>query len=106
MQQYALNTASLVALLITFVLPLVVGLVTKSSTAASTKAILLLALTALTNVLTQFAGAAEDAGFPWGTTLVTAAVGFAMAVAVHFGLWKPTGATITVQAALVKDTVL
>lgn len=89
--------ASLVSVLISFVLPLLVGLVTRASTSGGVKAVLLLLLSAVTAVLTQFASFEGD-GFPWATTVLTALVGFVMAVAAHFGLWKPTGTTATVQA--------
>lgn len=102
MQTYAFNTATLVGLLVSFVLPLLVGLVTKASTSSAVKAVLLLLLTAVTNLLSQFLATDNGPGFPWGTAILGTVIGFAMAVAAHFGLWKPTGATASAQATLNK----
>lgn len=101
MTPVTLTWASLVSILISFVLPLLVGLVTKSSTRGGVKAVLLLFLSTDTAVLTQYA-AFHGNDFPWATTLLTALVGFVMAVAAHFGLWKPTGATAQAQGMGVK----
>jgi hypothetical protein len=101
---FEMNTRGMVALAIQFLLPLLVGLVTKRSWPDGLKAVLLLALTALGQFLLAYQdslGAGEH--FVWQSWLWSTVVGFAIAVAVHFGLWKPTGASATAQDAVIND---
>jgi hypothetical protein len=81
------------------VLPLLVGLVTTHVTSASTKAVLLLALSVVTSLLTQV-GDAHVAGqsYDVGQGLITALAVFVEGVALHFGLWKPVGASDALQS--------
>ena len=72
------------------VLPIVVAIVTKASARPGVKAVVLLALTAVS----QFVSSWIDAGitsFDWKFYAMNVSLGFAVAVAAHFGLWKPTG---------------
>jgi cell shape-determining protein MreD len=104
MGTFTLNTAGLLALLIQFVLPLLVGLVTRTTTSPAVKAVLLLLLSAAAQVLVAWADAVNHAQtLHWQQVLWSALVGFVLAVAAHFGLWKPVGATAVVQGSLVKD---
>jgi small basic protein len=93
---YTPDLAGVLALLVQFVLPLIVGLVTRPSTPGRVQAVLLLALTAVTQFLTEWLDnvRAEDAGaFDWRTVAWNIVLGFVIAVATHYGLWRPTGAT-------------
>lgn len=91
-----------VSIIVGFLLPLLVGLVTKVSTPSSVKGVLLLLLSAVSGLLAQ--AAVEDAGFAvTQEALISAGITFAIGVATHYGLWRPTGATARVQAAGVKD---
>jgi hypothetical protein len=85
------------------VLPLLVGLVTREVTHAGLKAVLLALLTAATGLGSAWL-ASNDAGIPfdWETGIITWIQNFIVAVAAHFGLWKPTGVTDKAQASLVK----
>lgn len=87
-------------LVISFVLPVLVGLVTTRVTHAGTKAVALLALAAVESFIVELS--AGGPGWDAGSALVLTLVSFLMAVAAHFGLWKPTGVARRAQAAFVK----
>jgi hypothetical protein len=90
-----LNGAYWLGLVISLVLPVVVGLVTTRVTHAGVKAVLLLALAALTGFLVE--AQAGGPGYDWETGAVLWLVSFATAVASHFGLWKPSGVSGAAQ---------
>ncbi|MFD0074247.1 hypothetical protein ACFVIY_17620 [Streptomyces sp. NPDC127166] len=94
-----LDRAYWLGLLISVVLPVLVGLVTTRVTHAGIKAVLLLALSGLNGFLVELVGA----GPSWdaNTAAVLAAVSFATAVLAHFGLWKPTGVSGKAQDSLI-----
>lgn len=101
---FEMNTRGLVALALQFVLPLLVGLVTKRSWPDGWKATLLLALSAFTQFLVAFQDAITSAEqFHWQVWVYNTVIGFVIAVAVHFGLWKPTGASDSAQDTLIND---
>ena len=95
-----LDSAYWLGLAISVVLPVLVGLVTTRVVHAGTKAVLLLALTALTGFLVELAGPHPD-GYDIGTAVVLTLVSFGTAVLSHFGLWKPTGVSGKAQDSLV-----
>lgn len=98
-----LNLAGLITILSSSVLPILVGLVTRAVTNSSVKATLLLLLTALGALFGQYLNdVAAHHAFNWTTAGIAAAVGYAVAVAVHFGYWVPTGATAKAQSHFVK----
>lgn len=78
-------------------LPVLVGLVTTKVTAGGLKAVLLAALSIVTTVLTA-ALSAWSAGeaFDLIATVPASLATFTIAVATHYGLWKPTGVSETV----------
>lgn len=91
-------TAQIVSLLVGVVLPLLTGLITTVNVSASTKAIILLGLSAATNVLSEFLQAiTTHAGFDLGATLLATLGTFLVGVGMHFGIWKPTGAALALQ---------
>jgi hypothetical protein len=96
----SLDAAYWYGLLLTFVLPVLVGLVTTRVTGEGTKAVILLALTAVESFVVELA--APGPGWDAGDALVLTAVNFVIAVAAHFGLWKPTGVSRRAQDAFVK----
>ncbi|WP_434593222.1 hypothetical protein [Streptomyces sp. A5-4] len=100
MNSTTLDAAYWYALLISFVLPVIVGLVTTRVTHAGTKAVLLLALVAVESFIVELT--AGGPGWDIGSALVLTLVSFVMAVAAHFGLWKPTGVTRRAQDAFAK----
>lgn len=94
-----LDRAYWLGLLVSVVLPVLVGLVTTRVTHAGTKAVLLLALSVLNGFLVELA--APGPGWDAGTAAVLALVSFATGVLTHFGLWKPTGLSGKAQDSLV-----
>ncbi|GAA2554837.1 hypothetical protein GCM10010423_65020 [Streptomyces levis] len=90
-------------MLIGVILPIAVGLVTKHTTHPGAKATLLLFLSALNGFLTEFIAAqVSDAGYDMATALWTWGGSFVLAVAVHFGYFKPAGTTDWAQRNMVK----
>lgn len=96
-----LDTAYWLGLLVSIGLPVLVGLVTTRVTHAGSKAVLLLALSAVNGFVVEYA--APGPGYDAGTAGVLALVGFATAVLAHFGLWKPIGVSAKAQDSLVKS---
>jgi len=94
-----LDRAYWLGLLISVVLPVLVGLVTTRVTHAGTKAVVLLALSTLNGFLVELA--APGPNWHAGTAAVLALVSFALGVLTHFGLWKPTGVAGKAQDSLV-----
>lgn len=84
------------AILIGVVLPLIIGLVTKQYTSATVKSLLLLAASALTAFITEWA---NSSNFVWQQALLTLILTFGTGVVAHLGLWRPTGVTAKAQAA-------
>lgn len=84
--------------LISFLLPLLVGLITTKVTSAGVKAILLAAASLVTSIATSWAAALQShQPFDLWTALLTFGGVFVVAVASHFGVWKPTGAAAAAQ---------
>jgi hypothetical protein len=94
-----LDTAYWLGLLVSVVLPVLVGLVTTRVTSAGVKAVLLLALSILNGLLVEVAN--PGPGFNLGTAAILAVVAFGTGVLAHFGLWKPTGISGKAQDSLV-----
>lgn len=95
----------LIGLLVSTVLPLLVGLVTRSNTNGRIKAILLAALAALTGLLSEL-GSALSSGttYDLGIGLLAALGAFLLAVGLHFGLYKPTGVAEAAQRVGVRSS--
>jgi hypothetical protein len=96
-----LDKAYWLGLLVSVVLPVLVGLVTTRVTNAGIKAVLLLALSTATGLVTEYAGP-HDAGYSVGTAAVLALVSFGTGVLSHFGFWKPVGVSARAQDSFVK----
>ncbi|MET9950143.1 hypothetical protein ABZ135_01160 [Streptomyces sp. NPDC006339] len=94
-----LDRAYWLGLLVSLVLPVLVGLVTTRVTHAGTKAVLLLALSTLNGFLVELAN--PGPGWDASTAAVLALVSFATGVLAHFGLWKPTGVSGKAQDSLI-----
>jgi len=95
----SLDRAYWLSLLVSVVLPVLVGLVTTRVTHAGTKAVLLLALSTATGFFTELAN--PGPGWTAGTAAVLSLVSFGVAVLTHFGLWKPTGISGKAQDSLI-----
>lgn len=88
--------------IISVVLPILVGLVTTKVTNSSTKAVLLALLAMLTGLGTELLESINTGtSYDLGNALVFWLGSFAVAVSMHFGFWKSTGASAKVQDVLV-----
>ena len=90
-----LDTNQLVSMLDGTVLPVLVGLVTKKVTKEGTKAILLALLSALAGFGAEYLGDPDK--FILTAALLNWLQTFIIAVAMHFGFWKPTGVSAKAQ---------
>lgn len=98
------SVSGLLSLVLTLALPLLVGLLTKQSWSAGFKAVLLLAFSAVKAFVEAWLDAANSGvDFLWTAVAISIVTNFMIAVVVHFGLWKPTGATDAAQRSGVKD---
>ena len=98
MLTFSLDPALVIALLVSTILPVLVGLVTTRVTSGGVKAVLLALLALFTSLLTELGRAIAD-GVPYdiGLGLLLALPIFVVSVAMHYGLWKPTGTSAAVQ---------
>ena len=88
-------------ILVTALMPLAVGLLTKVQTPAYWKISLLLAMALANGVLTTWL---DDFGaFDWKRAVSGAVMAWTVALLSHFGIWRPTGATAAAQNTLVTD---
>ena len=79
-------------------LPLLVGLVTTKVTDAGVKATLLAALSLVSGLLNEAVAAVQSGtDYDLGAGLTAALPAFVSAVAMHYGLWKPTGLSEAAQ---------
>lgn len=89
-------------LLASTVFPLVIGLVTTRVTDGGRKAILLAGLAVVSSLATELAAALQThTAYNLGEALLAALASFLIAVATHYGLWRPTGVAVAAQNALV-----
>lgn len=96
-----LDAAYWIGLLVSIVLPVLVGLVTTRVTHPGVKAVLLLALSGLNGLLVEYMGPHGD-DYSVQTAAVLALVSFAVGVLAHFGLLKPTGISGKAQDSLIR----
>lgn len=97
-----LDNAYWIGLLVSVVLPVLVGLVTTRITHPGAKAVLLLALSTLNGLLVEYAHPGPD--YDLGTAVILALVSFATGVLAHFGLWKPAGVAGKAQDSLITSS--
>jgi hypothetical protein len=89
---FTLDPAVVVQLLVAFLLPVLVGLVTTRVTSSAHRAWLLAGLTLATSLLVELGRAlTAGTGYDVGPALLAALPAFVVSVATHYGLWKPTG---------------
>ncbi|MGH7743610.1 MAG: hypothetical protein ACREQ5_02140 [Candidatus Dormibacteria bacterium] len=93
------DLAQTLSLAVGVVLPLLSGLVTKSSASGAVRAVVLLALSAVTAFVSAWLSAANGhQPFDVGTTLFTVLGTFLVGVGSHFGFYKATGISAYVQS--------
>lgn len=99
---FNIEPALIIGLLVSTVLPLLVGLVTTRVTHGGTKAVMLAGLALVTSLLTELGVAVSSAtSYDLGQGLLLAIPTFLIAVGMHYGLWKPVGASAGAQGVLV-----
>jgi len=92
------NAGGLFSLLLTIVLPLAVAVITTRVTSSSVKSILLLVVVAIKTTIEALVANGNDyIHFAWAPFLMNLIINFLLAVMMHFGLWKPTGASTAIQ---------
>lgn len=104
MIDFHISIADVLGPVIAVILPLLVALVTKASTDGGVKAILLAVLALVTNLLVGIQDAiVNDGHYDLGKALILGLGTLVISVAVHYGVWKPTGATDALQKRAIKD---
>ncbi|WP_181778943.1 hypothetical protein [Pseudonocardia pini] len=79
---------------INVLLPILVAVVTARAAAGAVKALVLLGLSAVSGFLVSWLDALNAVlPFDWSQAGFTTVMGFVVAVAAHFGVWKPGGVT-------------
>lgn len=103
MIEFDVSFVQVLALLVGTVSPLLVGLVTTRVVSAGRKAVLLLALTSVTGLGAELLDALRaDESYDLGAGLMLALTAFLAGVGMHFGIWKPVGASQKAQDVGVK----
>ena len=92
MLEFTFSWVAILALVVSVILPILVGLVTTRVASSRTRAIALALLAAVTGFGTELLNALVNA-LPYDlfAGLVLAVTAFLIAVALHFGFWKPVG---------------
>lgn len=95
---FSLDWAVIVQVLLAFIMPVVVALVSTRVTASNVRSWLLASLTLITSLLTEL-GRSIATGTPFdvGIALLAAIPAFVVSVATYYGLWKPTGVAAAAQ---------
>lgn len=102
--EFNLSPLQIITFVVAVILPLLVGLVTKKVTDPGVKATLLAGLAAVTGLGAELVSAlTQGEVYDLGSGLITAVTAFVIAVAIHYGIYKPTGATEKVQSIGVHD---
>lgn len=83
----SISTVQVVSLLVGTLIPILVALVTKSTAQPGVKAVVNLALSAVSGFGAEYINSAH---FVWQQALLTTVVTFVVSVATYYGLWKPT----------------
>lgn len=97
-----MDTYQWINIAVSLILPLIVGLLTKASWNGNLKAVLLLAVSAISAMGTDLITAGSLEG--WKLLLEQTAINWLVAVAMHFHVWRPTGVAATVAEIGVTDS--
>jgi len=93
------NFGGLLSMLLTLVLPLAVAVITTRVTSSNVKGILLLIIVSIKTLVEALISNGNDyINFAWVPFLMNLLINFAFAAIMHFGLWRPTGASAKIQA--------
>lgn len=103
--EFSLPLNLIIALILTAVIPLLVGLVTNSDWSPRAKALLHLVLSAVSGLLTEFAAALEaNQPYDFGVGLLTALGIFLAGVLVHKALYATKGSSGNSVASHLAET--
>lgn len=92
------NLGGLLSMILTLVLPLAVAVITTRVTSSRVKGILLLVIVAIKTLVEALISNGNDyINFGWTPFLMNLFLNFTLAVVMHVGLWKPTGAAAKIQ---------
>ena len=106
MISFTLDPALIIQLLVSTVLPLLVGLVTKTVTRPGVRAVLLATFALATSLLVELGNAiAAGTVYDIGQGLLLAIPTFLIAVGMHYGIWKPTGTAVKAQELFTANTI-
>ncbi len=95
---FTLDPLTVVHIIVAFLLPVVVGLVTTRVTSSAVRAWLLAGLTLLTSLLVELRRALEaGTTYDLGVALLAAVPAFVVSVSTYYGLWRPIGTTAAAQ---------
>lgn len=104
MIEFHVSAVDILGPILGVILPLLVAITTKASTDSGLKAILLAGLALIASLLTGINDAlVHHVSYDLGKALVLGIGTFVIAVATHYGVWRPTGATARLQRVVVKD---
>lgn len=95
---FPIDWVAILQVVIAFVLPLLVGIVTKKTTNSTVKVVLLGGLSLVSSFLTQWLAASiAGTAYDGQQALLTGLVSWGISIASHLGVWVPTGATSKAQ---------
>lgn len=95
---FAPNAGGLFSMILTLLLPLLVSIITTQVTSPRAKGLLLLLLVAIKTTVEAIVSNGNDyINFGWVPFLMNLVLNFVLAVAMYFGLWKPTNAAAFLQ---------
>lgn len=101
---FTLDPVTVAQLVLSTVLPLLVGLVTKVVTHSGVRAVLLAAFALVASLLAELIRAWQQGDvYDLGAGLLLALPSFIIGVAMHYGIWAPTGVAKAAQQALGGD---
>ena len=98
-----LTTQQFVTVLIGLVAPVLVGLVTKSSSSAAVKATILAFVAAAVGVGQGFIDTPPGQTWVWQVAVFNAVIAWLTAVSTYFGYYKPVGVSDWAQRTMIKD---
>lgn len=95
-----IDPVQVVNLFAAVIFPVLVGLVSTKMTRGGTKAALLAGLSVVSGIATELGVALADGSrYDLGSALMVGLGAFVIAVATHYGFWKPTGVSDKAQDA-------
>lgn len=92
------NWGGLFSLILTVALPLLVAVITTRVTSAKVKTILLIIVVAIKTTVEALVSNGNDVvNFAWIPFLMNIVFNLVLAIVIHLGVWKPTGAAAHIQ---------